>query len=201
MYFVTTLYTSLYLFELIYRRDINIVLWLHHIGAAIMAQIALVLSLQAATRTDASIYTFLAWVWGFFDLVSGATKHLAMIAYRLYPDDHPRLARWFSFGLVASAGFTVLETALILWFVVALRDRWTLVLKIFIPILHVLFSWAQCTNTVDFYGMRRKQVGLAGVEERGVVWMEAGRPAGATSQATAHPPSPPLVVGVEGKLE
>lgn len=64
MFFTSHLYTAMYVVELCYRQGISYIAWVHHIGAAIMAQTAIQLSRQARKYPDSAIELYLCLIWG-----------------------------------------------------------------------------------------------------------------------------------------
>lgn len=83
--------------------------------------------------------------------------HVAIILYRMYPEDHEYLCKvFFSAGVVTFTG-TIVETIVVFWLWGSLWDRWTLPFRIVTPILHVVFSAAQVWGTYNFYKMWLRQ--------------------------------------------
>jgi hypothetical protein len=69
--------------------------------------------------------------------------HVTMIIYRDPDVTQEKLLRSFSVAFWCSSIGTVAETATIFGLYGALWDRWTLTMKILIPILHCIFTAAQ----------------------------------------------------------
>lgn len=58
------LFVSMYVFELFYRPKISPISSLHHIGAIVIAQSAVAISLDFEHEVDATIEFILCFVWG-----------------------------------------------------------------------------------------------------------------------------------------
>jgi len=61
---LTQLFVAMYVFELFYRKTLSPVAVLHHVGAVIIAQAAVVLSLNLDHEQDATIEFVMVLVWG-----------------------------------------------------------------------------------------------------------------------------------------
>lgn len=83
--------------------------------------------------------------------------HLAIILYRIYPDDHAFLIKVFRAATFTEAAGTLVETIVVMWLFGGLWQRWTLPFKIITPILHVLFSVAQLWGAIIFRRMWTRQ--------------------------------------------
>lgn len=60
------IFCSMYVFELFYRPKISLISSLHHIGAIVIAQSAVAISLDFQHEVDATIEFILCFVWGKF---------------------------------------------------------------------------------------------------------------------------------------
>ena len=58
------IFTAMYIFELFYRRTISVISAAHHIGAIVITQSAVAISLNFAHEQDASFEFVLCFVWG-----------------------------------------------------------------------------------------------------------------------------------------
>jgi len=74
---LTQLFVAMYLFELFYRKTLSPVAVLHHVGAVIIAQTAVVLSLDLSHEADATIEFVLCLVWGTF--LSSHLKYIVLV--------------------------------------------------------------------------------------------------------------------------
>ena len=61
---LTQLFVAMYIFELFYRKTLSPVAVLHHVGAVVIAQAAVVLSLNLDHEQDATIEFVMVLVWG-----------------------------------------------------------------------------------------------------------------------------------------
>ena len=61
---LTQLFVAMYLFELFFRRTMSPIAVAHHVGAVLIAQSAVVLSLDISHQQDATIEYLLCLVWG-----------------------------------------------------------------------------------------------------------------------------------------
>jgi hypothetical protein len=64
---VSELFIAMYVFELLYRSELSPVAVLHHIGAVVIAQSAIALSLQWGKEVDATVEFVLCLTWGMYD--------------------------------------------------------------------------------------------------------------------------------------
>ncbi|KAF2654858.1 hypothetical protein K491DRAFT_631106 [Lophiostoma macrostomum CBS 122681] len=151
------LFIAMYIFELFYRAKLSPIAVAHHIGAIMIAQSSVAMSLNWQHERDATIEFDLCFVWGAFDIVAEFWPHIAIIMYRLYPTDHHILCRIFLFSCITTFAGTVFETVIIMWLFGSLWHRWTLPFKIVTPILHVVFSAAQLWGAKNFHSMWLKQ--------------------------------------------
>lgn len=151
---------GIFIFELIYRVKVSPVSVAHHIGSILVAQAAIVISING--DKDASIEFVLCTVWGAFDIVAEFLPHVALILYRVYPTSHSFLASTFRIACVTTLIGTISETVLAMYFFGLLWNRWSLGLKISTPMLHIAFSAAQLHGTRIFYAVWKKQERLMG---------------------------------------
>lgn len=61
---LTQLFCSMYIFELLIRSKLSPIAMMHHIGAVVIAQVAVALSLRLDKEKDATIEYMLCLVWG-----------------------------------------------------------------------------------------------------------------------------------------
>jgi hypothetical protein len=61
---LTQIFVAMYLFELFYRRTMSPIAVAHHVGAVVIAQSAVVLSLDLSHQQDATLEYLLCLVWG-----------------------------------------------------------------------------------------------------------------------------------------
>ncbi|KAK7177716.1 hypothetical protein PSPO01_16238 [Paraphaeosphaeria sporulosa] len=153
------LFIAMYIFELFFRTKLSPVAVAHHIGAIVIAQSSVAISLNWEHERDATIEFILCFVWGAFDIIAEFWPHIAIILYRVYPTDHNFLRKVFRFGCITTFAGTVIETITVMWLFGSLWHRWTLPFKVVTPILHVVFSAAQLWGAKNFRSMwleRRK---------------------------------------------
>lgn len=158
---ISQLFTGMYIFELFYRAQVSYISAAHHIGAIIIAQSATVLGMSKAHRSDATIEFVLCLLWGFFDTVAEFWPHLAIIVYRLCPNDHAKLANVFFYSMCLELAGTLIETITVMTIFGSLWQSWTLAFKIATPFLHLLFSLAQLWGARVFWQMHLHQKKLA----------------------------------------
>jgi hypothetical protein len=170
----------MYIFELLFRAKLSPVAVAHHIGAIVIAQSAVAISLNWQHERDATIEFILCFVWGkscyvsscknfppffscplltrshptgVFDIVAEFWPHVAIILYRVYPTDHNYLCKVFRFACITTFAGTVIETITVMWLFGSLWHRWTLPFKVVTPVLHVVFSAAQLWGARNFRSM------------------------------------------------
>ena len=182
------LLVGMYIFELLYRVKISPISTLHHIGAIIVTQSAIAISLDLAREPDADVEFILCTVWGesnfqhqwkeacsislmvtfvgAFDIVCELVPHIAIILYRICPSNHLFLSRLFIFACCVTAFGTLSETIVIFYLFGSLWSQWQLAFKIVTPILHVAFSATQIHGSRIFYFMWRKQKKLLAEQRR-----------------------------------
>ncbi|KAL1643321.1 hypothetical protein SLS58_004992 [Diplodia intermedia] len=151
------LFIGMYVFELFYRTKISPIGILHHIGAMLIAQSAVTISMDASHEEDARIEFMLCFVWGAFDVIAEFMPHVTIILYRVYPNHHRFLARMFKVSCFTELASTTIETAIVMWLFGSLWDKWTIAFKVSTPILHVLFSAAQVWGALVFRHMWKNQ--------------------------------------------
>lgn len=96
-----------------------------------------------------------------------------MILYRVYPNRHRYLARWFLTICVVEVVSTVVETALIMWQLAELWKHLPLSFRISAIILHVVFSGAQLWCVKNFWDLYRVQI-ARGARRESNSTLEAG---------------------------
>ena len=168
---------GMYIFELIYRVKISPISTMHHIGAIMVTQSAIAISLNLAREPDATIEFILCTVWGesfsslicslirrhtdfdtgAFDIVCELIPHVAIILYRVYPNSHLFLSRLFLFACVSTFIGTLCETIVIFYLFGSLWSQWQLAFKIVTPLLHCAFSATQLHGSRIFFFMWKKQ--------------------------------------------
>lgn len=80
---------------------------------------------------------------GFYDLVVEVPPHVTMIIYRDPDVAQKTLLRSFSIAFWCSLIGTVAETATIFGLYGALWSKWTITMKVLVPVLHCIFTAAQ----------------------------------------------------------
>ncbi|CAI6338175.1 unnamed protein product [Periconia digitata] len=190
------IFIAMYVFELLFRAKLSPVAVLHHIGAVIIAQSAVAISLNWHHERDAMIEFMLCFVWGFFDIVAEFWPHVAIIQYRIYPDAHAFLKKVFRFCCISTFAGTVIETITVMWLFGSLWNRWSLSFKVVTPLLHVVFSAAQLWGAWNFRCMWLKQKKLA----EGGKKDEEARPASSSTSSEGSGGST-LVEGGDARLE
>jgi len=88
-----------------------------------------------------------------FDVITELWPHTTIILYRVRPQDHPFLRNVFRSACFATGCSTIIETGVVSWLFFSLWSRWSTAFKVVTPILHIVFSTAQCWGTWKFYGM------------------------------------------------
>ncbi|TVY33635.1 hypothetical protein LSUB1_G007470 [Lachnellula subtilissima] len=151
---------AMYVFELFYRPKISPVSVGHHIGAIMIGQSAIAISLNLSKEKDATIEFLLCLVWGAFDIISEFLPHITIILYRVYPTDHRFLRKLFRMSAITTLIGTITETVLVFFLWGSLWNWWTLAFKVTTPILHVIFAAAQLWGTDVLYTMYKKQCSI-----------------------------------------
>ncbi|EUC42832.1 hypothetical protein COCMIDRAFT_7621 [Bipolaris oryzae ATCC 44560] len=143
LYFAVMIVSTMYAHELMYREGISYVAVLHHVGVIVMGQLTLFWSGRTDREPDAALEAVLALFWGFFDLSVEVPPHVTMIIYRDPDVTSEKLMRAFSIAFWCSSIGTLAETGTIFGLYGALFHKWTLTMKVLIPILHCIFTAAQ----------------------------------------------------------
>ncbi|KAJ2979402.1 hypothetical protein NQ176_g3272 [Zarea fungicola] len=149
------IFTGMYIFELFYRDKVSIISCAHHVGAIVIAQSAIAMSINFNHEQDAVYEFILCFIWGAFDVVAELWPHLAMILYRIHAGNHQLLARIFYATALLEVVGTTVETAIVMFLFGSLWDKWSLSLKVATPFLHTLFSAAQLWGVYIFYKMAK----------------------------------------------
>ncbi|KAI9831196.1 MAG: hypothetical protein M1826_003861 [Phylliscum demangeonii] len=148
---------AIYAFELIYRPRISPVAAAHHIGAIMVGQSSIAMSINYAHEQNADIEFILCCVWGAFDIVFELLPHVAIILYRLRPGQHIFLRNLFLTSAVTTFVGTVFETITVFVLFGSLWDKWRISFKVVTPILHVVFAATQLHGSRIFWKLYRRQ--------------------------------------------
>ncbi|KAI9774372.1 MAG: hypothetical protein M1840_004266 [Geoglossum simile] len=148
---------AMYVFELIYRPKVSPISMFHHVGAIMVGQSAIAVSLNLVRQKDADIEFILCCVWGAFDIVSEFLPHTAIILYRVYPSSHKFLRNLFRTAFITTLTGTIFETVVVMYLFGKLWNRWTLAFKIVTPVLHIAFSACQLHGSCIFWKMMKRQ--------------------------------------------
>ncbi|XWX02419.1 hypothetical protein V2A60_010456 [Cordyceps javanica] len=151
------IFTGMYIFELFFREKVSVISCAHHIGAIVIAQAAIAMSINFGHERDAVYEFILCFIWGAFDVIAELWPHLAMILYRVHNDNHALLARIFYATAILEVVGTTTETIIVMFLFGSLWDKWSLSLKVTTPFLHTLFSAAQLWGVWIFYKMAKDQ--------------------------------------------
>ncbi|PSN71415.1 hypothetical protein BS50DRAFT_608307 [Corynespora cassiicola Philippines] len=163
---VNQIFIAMYIFELFFRAKLSPVAVCHHVGAVMIAQSAVAIGLNWEHERDATIEFILCFVWGAFDIVAEFWPHVAIVLYRVYPNDHKFLIKVFRFSCISTFAGTVIETITVMWLFGSLWSRWTLPFRVVTPILHIVFSAAQIWGSWNFRCMWVKQKKLLREQEK-----------------------------------
>ncbi|KAJ6781880.1 hypothetical protein PWT90_08036 [Aphanocladium album] len=150
-------FTGMYIFELFFRDKVSIISCAHHIGAIVIAQSAIAMTINFDRERDAVYEFILCFIWGAFDVVAELWPHIAMIVYRIHRDNHALLANVFYATAILEVVGTTIETIIVMFLFGSLWNKWSLSLKIATPFLHTLFSAAQLWGVWIFYRMANDQ--------------------------------------------
>lgn len=170
------IFTVMYIFELFYRDKVSPISCAHHVGAIIITQAAVAMSINFDHESDAVFEFLICFVWGTscpctvipqtqtsdititgaFDVLAELWPHITMIIYRIHNSNFLLLSRIFYMTMALELLGTIIETAIVMWLFGSLWDKWTLSLKIATPILHILFSAAQLWGAFIFYKMGKE---------------------------------------------
>jgi hypothetical protein len=153
------LFVGLYIFELLARKKVSLITWLHHVSAVVLGQTAVALTLDPENQSNATMEFILCFIWAAFDALSELWLNLAFIIYRIYPDNHNVLVYAFGSTFVLNVSGTIAETIIIMTLFGQSWDRWELSFKIVTPILHTLFTIAQlhCARVLFALWMKEKR--------------------------------------------
>lgn len=176
------IFSIMYIFELFYREKVSPISFAHHVGAILIAQAAVAMTINFDHQKDAVPEFLLCLVWGMFltslsfvnahlkrsamltfyvpgafDCIAELWPHIAMILYRTNKTDHGLLYKVFSATMILEIAGTAIETAVTMWLFGSLWHRWSLSLKIVTPILHLLFSSAQLWGAYIFRNLAAEQ--------------------------------------------
>ncbi|WPG99376.1 Hypothetical protein R9X50_00219000 [Acrodontium crateriforme] len=162
----TQLFTVMYIFELFYREKVSPISCAHHIGAIVIAQSAVAMSINYDHEKDAVIEFILCFIWGGFDVVAELWPHIAMIVYRTHANNHRLLAKMFYATMWLELVGTLSETIIVMWLFGSLWDHWSISLKVCTPILHLLFTAAQLWGAWIFRNMANQHRRLINVGEK-----------------------------------
>ncbi|KAF2404725.1 hypothetical protein EJ06DRAFT_487711 [Trichodelitschia bisporula] len=173
---LTQLFVAMYVFELFYRKTLSPVAVMHHVGAVIIAQSAVVLSLDLEHERDATIEFVLCLVWGAFDVLAEGWLNLAFILYRIHPRNHAFLCYLFFSTCAITVMGSVAETIMIMVLFGQSWSRWELSFKIVTPILHFIFTLAQLHGSRILFSMWLKQKRYLKEEDEAHMDPELGRP-------------------------
>jgi hypothetical protein len=170
---LTQLFVALYVFELLTRAKVSMISSVHHMGAILIAQSAVVLSLDLNRQTNASMEFVLCLVWAAFDVLSELWLNVAFILYRIYPKKHALLSYVFGSTMLLNVSGTFAETVMIMTLFGQSWSKWELTFKIITPILHVLFTIAQLHCARVLFAMWMKQKKLLAAEDAAYLDPEA----------------------------
>jgi hypothetical protein len=170
---LTQLFVALYVFELLIRKAPSPIAVLHHAGAIIIAQSAVVLSLRLEKEGNATMEFVLCLVWAAFDVLAELWLNVAFILYRIYPRNANLLAYVFGSTFIVSVMGTVAETVMIMTLFGQSWDKWDLSFKVITPILHILFTIAQLHAARILLAMWAKQKNAMADEEARYMDVEA----------------------------
>ncbi|KAF1922627.1 uncharacterized protein M421DRAFT_10386 [Didymella exigua CBS 183.55] len=161
LYLAIMIVSVMYAHELAYREGISPVAVAHHVGVLVMGQLTLYWSASNKGQPDAALEAVLALFWGFYDLVVEVPPHITMIIYRDPDVAQKTLMRSFSVAFWCSLVGTVAETATIFGLYGALWNKWTLTMKVMIPILHCIFTAAQLWGEYCTWSLWQQEKGKA----------------------------------------
>ncbi|KAI9747375.1 MAG: hypothetical protein M1835_002129, partial [Candelina submexicana] len=148
---------AMYTFELIYRIKISPIGIAHHVGTILIGHTALVLGLDPRLNRVVDIEFIICLLWGAFDVISEFWPHVAIVLYRIYPNDHVFLRKVFKVACFSTLFGTFCETVITMFFFGSLWERWTIDFKIATPLLHLVFTFAQLHGSRVFWTMMKRQ--------------------------------------------
>jgi hypothetical protein len=163
---LTQLFVSMYVFELFFRKTLSPIAVMHHVGAVIIAQAAVVLSLDLSKEGNASMEFVLCLVWGAFDVLAEGWLNLAFVLYRLRPNSHNFLSYLFASTCIITVIGSLAETIMIMTLFGQSWDKWAIEFKIVTPIQHIIFTLAQLHGSRLLYAMYKKQKRYLAEEDR-----------------------------------
>jgi hypothetical protein len=172
---LTQLFVALYVFELLIRKAPSPIAVMHHAGAIIIAQSAVVLSLRLEKESNATMEFVLCLVWAAFDVLAELWLNVAFILYRIYPRNANLLAYVFGSTFIVSVMGTIAETIMIMTLFGQSWDKWDLSFKVVTPILHVVFTIAQLHAARILLAMWAKQKAVMAEEEERYMDVEGGK--------------------------
>jgi hypothetical protein len=170
------LFVAMYVFELFFRKTLSPIAVMHHVGAIVIAQSAVVLSLDLNKESNATMEFVLCLVWGAFDVLAEGWLNLAFILYRLRSNDHNFLSYLFASTCIITVLGSVAETIMIMTLFGQSWDKWEIEFKIVTPILHIVFTLAQLHGSRILFAMYKKQKRYLAEEDR--ILMDPERTAG-----------------------
>lgn len=160
------LFVAMYVFELFFRKTLSPIAVMHHVGAIVIAQSAVVLSLDLNKELNATMEFVLCLVWGAFDVLAEGWLNLAFVLYRLRANDHNFLSYLFASTCIITILGSVAETIMIMTLFGQSWDKWEIEFKIVTPILHIIFTLAQLHGSRILFAMYKKQKRYLAAEER-----------------------------------
>jgi hypothetical protein len=190
---LTQLFVALYVFELLIRKAPSPIAVMHHAGAIIIAQSAVVLSLRLERESNATMEFVLCLVWAAFDVLAELWLNVAFILYRIHPHNANLLAYVFGSTFIISLMGTIAETVMIMTLFGQSWDKWELSFKVITPILHVLFTVAQLHAARILLAMWAKQKAAVSEEEERYMDVEAGSKKKAFASGSEGGPAQPEV--------
>jgi hypothetical protein len=154
---LTQLFIAMYVYELVWRIKLSPIAMAHHIGAIIIAQVAVALSLRLEKEKAATFEYMLCLVWGAFDVLAEMWPNFAMIIYRTHKDNHYLLKNVFLVTSLITLMGTTAETILTFVFLASIWTRIDMAFKILTPILYMVFVLAQLHGSKILYIMYKKE--------------------------------------------
>ncbi|OCL08577.1 hypothetical protein AOQ84DRAFT_38265 [Glonium stellatum] len=188
------IFVGMYLTELLFRSKLSPVAVGHHVGAIVITQAAIAISLNAVHEQDATIEFILCFFWGAFDILAEFWPHVAIILYRVHITRHAFLIKIFRAAFFSTLVGTTVETIVVMWLFGSLWSKWTIGFKVATPILHVVFTAAQIWGSVIFYRMWQNQKRLL-AEEQGDSGDKEANSGPSSSQGIVEVPIEPELRG------
>jgi len=185
------IFVGMYMTELLFRSKLSPVAVGHHVGAIVITQAAIAISLNAVHERDATIEFILCFFWGAFDILAEFWPHVAIILYRVHITKHAFLIKIFRAAFFSTLVGTTVETIVVMWLFGSLWSKWTIGFKVATPILHIIFTAAQVWGSVVFYRMWQNQKRL----------LAEGRGDSGDKEADSGPSSSQGIVEVPVELE